>query len=66
MFYCPEGAEEFSPGFQPGFNPGNHQVRRFALKGREIASANPTLIAPQKGSDKPLLQNCKLLVERRI
>jgi hypothetical protein len=34
MFYCPEGAEEFSPGFQPGFNPGNHQVRRFALKGR--------------------------------
>jgi hypothetical protein len=56
MFYCPdEGAEEFSPGFQPGFNPGNHQVKRFALKlkGREIVWANPTLIAPQKDSDKP-------------
>jgi hypothetical protein len=32
MFYCPEGAEEFSPGFQPW----ERQIRRFALKGREI------------------------------
>jgi hypothetical protein len=34
MFYCPEGAEEFSPGFQTW----GQQVRRFALKlkGREI------------------------------
>jgi hypothetical protein len=36
-----------------GFNPGYHQARRFALKGREIAWAKPTLIAPQKGRDKP-------------
>jgi hypothetical protein len=39
LFYCPGGAEEFSPGFQPGFNPGKHPIKRFALKGREMAWA---------------------------
>ena len=34
MFYCPEGHENLAQGF----NPGNHQVRRFALKGREITN----------------------------
>jgi hypothetical protein len=57
MFYCPEGAEEFSPGFQP-WEPSSN---RFALKGQEIAWASPTLIAPLKGSDKPLLAKLQTL-----
>jgi hypothetical protein len=43
MFFCPEGAEEFSPGY---FNPGNHQASRFALKGREVDSRLILLLTP--------------------
>ncbi len=47
MFYCPEGAEEFSPGFQP-WEPSSS---RFALKGREIDSRlilrlTPSILSP--------------------
>ena len=33
MFYAPEGLENLAQGF----NPGKHPIKRFALKGREMA-----------------------------
>jgi hypothetical protein len=35
LFNCPEGPKNLAQGF----NPGKHPIKRFALKGREMARA---------------------------
>jgi hypothetical protein len=51
-FIAPKGLKNLAQGF----NPGNHEVRRLALKGREIAWAKPTLMLHRKVVLKPLTE----------
>jgi hypothetical protein len=46
LFYRPEGLKNLAQGF----NPGKHPIKRFALKGREMAWAK----CPSNATEKEL------------
>ena len=51
LFYCPGGAApEGLKNLAQGFNPGKHPIKRFALKGREMAWAK----CPSNATEKEL------------